>query len=141
MRSGMDPNPQFEYLDFDWPLKTFRMGQVYGWRTKRRMHEGLDLGAPRGTPIFAAESGRVLYVGDRLKGFGKMVILDHGDDWTTVYAHLSKALVKRGDRLKKGDSLGLVGRSGRASGYHLHFEIRKGADPMDPLLFLPSYTD
>jgi murein DD-endopeptidase MepM/ murein hydrolase activator NlpD len=133
------PRPsQLDYLDFDWPLKSFNIGQVYGWRTKRRMHEGLDLGAPRGTPVFAAEAGRVLYVGDRLKGFGNMVILDHGDNWTTVYAHLLKSTIRQGTEVVKGESIGLVGRTGRASGYHLHFEVRKGADPMDPLLFLPA---
>jgi len=73
--------PDQEYLDFEWPMKSFRLGEVYGWRTKRRMHEGVDLGAPRGTPVFAAESGEVIYVGDRLRGFGNMVIVDHGDSW------------------------------------------------------------
>ncbi len=127
-----------EYLDFEWPIKSFRLGEVYGWRTKKRMHEGVDLGAPRGTPVFAAEAGEVIYVGDRLRGFGNMVIVDHGDGWSTVYAHLIRATVRRGEELRKGDPLGLVGKTGRASGYHLHFEIRKGSDPMDPLLFLPA---
>lgn len=111
----------------------------YGWRGKRRlrMHEGIDVRARTGTPIFASDDGRVIHAGTGIRGYGKVIIIDHGEGWTTLYAHLSRVEVRRGDRVQRGERIALSGRTGRANGPHLHFEIRKGADPFDPLLFLP----
>lgn len=132
------PDPNASLLDFRVPLEDPSPAAIslFGWRSARRLHEGLDFRASRGTPVVAAERGSVLYVGQSLRGYGLIVVIGHGDDWSTSYAHLSRALVRRGDQVRKGQRIALSGNSGRSSGPHLHFEIRKGADPLDPLLFL-----
>jgi murein DD-endopeptidase MepM/ murein hydrolase activator NlpD len=101
------------------------------------MHEGVDLRAPTGTPVLASAAGEIIHAGRGLKGYGRLAVVDHGGGWTSVYAHLSRVDVRVGDHVTRGEKLGLSGRSGRSQGPHLHFEIRKGADPLDPLLFLP----
>jgi murein DD-endopeptidase MepM/ murein hydrolase activator NlpD len=98
-------------------------------------HDGIDLAAPEGTPIRAAAGGVVLYAGTQ-RGYGNLVILRHEDGLITIYAHNQKNLVREGDRLRTGEELGLVGRTGRATGPHCHFEVRQGTKPRDPLLFL-----
>lgn len=125
------------HVGFEWPLENPTVINFYGWR-RRRMHEGIDLRARKGTPIFAAAPGQVIYAGRRLRGYGKLVVLDHGQHWSSVYAHCSKIEVKVGEWVAGGDEIALSGRTGRASGPHLHFEIRKGSDPLDPLLLLPA---
>jgi murein DD-endopeptidase MepM/ murein hydrolase activator NlpD len=101
------------------------------------MHEGIDLGGTTRTPILAAAPGVVLFSGRRVRGYGRMVVVEHAESWSTVYAHLSKIETQVGRRVNTGDRLGWMGRSGRASGVHLHFEIRRGADPVDPIVLLP----
>ena len=101
------------------------------------MHEGVDLRASTGTPIYSAANGSVIYAGRKLRGYGRMVALSHEGDWSTVYAHLSKIKVKVSDTIKKGQLIGFSGNTGRSRGPHLHFEVRKGADPLDPLIFMP----
>lgn len=100
------------------------------------MHEGVDLRAAVGTPVYASAAGQVIYRGTKLKGFGRMIVLDHGRNWSSAYAHLSRYAVRMGQRVKRGQLVGYAGRTGRAKGAHLHFELRKGADPLDPLAFL-----
>lgn len=133
------PNPRSSLLNFALPIDTPSpaVHSLFGWRTSRRLHEGLDFRASIGTPVLASEKGAVMYVGTSLSGYGLIVVLGHGDSWSTVYAHLSRAFVKRGDRVRKGQRIAFSGNTGRTSGPHLHFEIRKGSDPLDPLLFLP----
>jgi murein DD-endopeptidase MepM/ murein hydrolase activator NlpD len=133
------PDPRGSLLDFAIPVEDIspKAISLFGWRTSRRLHEGLDFRAPMRTPVLASERGAVLYVGQSLRGYGLIVVINHGDGWSTVYAHLSRSLVKRGDLVHKGQRIAYSGNSGRSSGPHLHFEIRKGADPLDPLLFLP----
>jgi murein DD-endopeptidase MepM/ murein hydrolase activator NlpD len=133
------PNPSSALLDFGIPIETETptVVSLFGWRQSGRVHEGIDFRAPIGVPVLASERGRVLYVGQSLSGYGLIVVIDHGDAWSSVYAHLSRALVKRGSVVRKGQRIAYSGNSGRSSGPHLHFEIRKGADPLDPLLFLP----
>lgn len=133
------PNPASSLLDFSIPIETTAPSVVslFGWRTRSKMHEGIDFRASMGTPVLASEKGVVLYVGQSLSGYGLIVVINHGDRWSTVYAHLSRALVARGNYVRKGQRIAHSGNSGRSSGPHLHFEIRKGADPLDPLLFLP----
>ncbi|MEE2674412.1 MAG: peptidoglycan DD-metalloendopeptidase family protein [Myxococcota bacterium] len=121
-------------LSFSWPLRakiTSRFGQRGG-----RLHEGLDLAASRGTPIEAAEAGRVIHSGG-LSDYGKAVIIKHEGHYRSVYAHASKTLVKKGQFVEKGQKIALVGTTGRSSGPHLHFEIRKRESPRDPMLYLP----
>jgi murein DD-endopeptidase MepM/ murein hydrolase activator NlpD len=98
-----------------------------------RFHTGLDYAAPAGAPVLAAGAGRVARVGPIAGGWGRVVVIDHGRGVTTWYAHLSVARVRVGQRVLAGLPIGLVGASGRASGPHLHFEVRVRGAAIDPL--------
>ena len=100
------------------------------------MHEGIDLVAPRGAPIYAAETGEVIHAA-WIRGYGNTVIIKHDAEWSTFYAHLNSFAVIKGEMVGRGQEIGGMGRTGRVTATHLHFEIRKGADPLDPILFLP----
>lgn len=102
------------------------------------MHEGVDLKASTGTSVFAAADGEVNYVGRGVRNYGKMVVLKHAGSWSSIYAHLSSFKVKVGEQVSQGQLIAGSGRTGKVSGPHLHFEIRTNADPVDPVLFLPS---
>lgn len=104
---------------------------------KRRPHLGIDLAAPKGTPILAAQAGTVIYAGREFRGYGKMVLIESGNGWATLYAHFDKILVAEGQKVRQGEVVGAMGRTGRATGVHLHFEIRKDRGPIDPLPLLP----
>lgn len=121
---------------FVWPVKEGKVSSFFGSR-KRDYHEGIDIRTSRGSPIFAAKAGDVIYSGRKIHGYGNMIVVKHGDGFATVYAHNRKNLVKVGDHVKQGQLVGLVGATGKATGPHLHFEIRKGELPQDPLLYLP----
>jgi murein DD-endopeptidase MepM/ murein hydrolase activator NlpD len=121
-------------IAFSWPV----MGQIssqYGYR-KHRHHDGIDIVAPTGAKVKSARSGHVIYSGNGIPGYGNLVIVKHSDDFSTVYAHLSKILTRKGQFVSRGQKVGLVGRTGRASGPHLHFEIRKNRSPENPLFYL-----
>lgn len=120
-----------------WPLGQERtlVGSHFGMRDGRR-HEGIDLPAPVGTPVYAAADGQVAYAGNRIRGYGNMVVIRHAGDLMTVYAHNSMLLVSQGQPVRAGDRIALVGQSGRATGPHLHFEVRVGQSPHDPMRFL-----
>lgn len=124
---------------FDWPVDRARMTRGF-LPNKRRPHLGIDLAAPKGTPILASRSGVVIYRGRDFRGFGRMVMIESGDGWATLYAHLDKFYVEEGQRVAMGDMIGAMGRTGRATGVHLHFEIRKQRGPVDPLPLLPQVT-
>lgn len=98
-------------------------------------HDGMDFAMPIGTPIKAAEDGKVVHSGPK-GGYGHTVVLDHGNGYTSLYAHQSKTLLQEGAVVKKGEVIGLSGNSGRSTGPHLHFEVRKGDQPIDPKGFL-----
>lgn len=121
-------------LRFEWPVRG-RVTSRFGWR-RSRMHEGVDIAARSGTPVRAAEAGRVIYA-SRLGGYGKVVVVRHDGRYETVYAHNRRFRVRKGARVRKGDVLAEVGETGNASAPHLHFEVRRDDDPRDPLLFLP----
>jgi len=118
-----------------WPLPEGRISSAFGRRWGRK-HEGIDLAAPSGTPVLAAREGRVLYAGNTLRGYGNMVVLQHANDLLTAYAHNSVLLVRVGDRVRAGQTIARVGQSGSATGPHLHFEVRRGHVPLNPLRFL-----
>ncbi|MBI5575712.1 MAG: M23 family metallopeptidase [Deltaproteobacteria bacterium] len=97
-----------------------------------RQHKGVDMSAPEGTPVCAAESGFVFYAGDKWKGYGNAVALDHGGTITSLYGHLREIHVKSGDAVPAGAMIGTVGKTGNATTPHLHFEIRVGDGAVDP---------
>jgi murein DD-endopeptidase MepM/ murein hydrolase activator NlpD len=107
-------------------------------------HNGIDIAARRGTRIYAADSGRVIFSGQKslYRGYGKIIVIDHGKrqkdgrNISTFYAHASRVLVKRGQKVKKGDEIGWVGATGYATGPHLHFEVRENGKPVDPLTYI-----
>ncbi len=120
---------------FSWPVKGGKITQKF--KGGRGKHDGLDISGGRNTPIYAAESGRVLYAGRDFNGYGNLIIIEHkGDTWASFYAHLNGFKVKEGQRVFKGQPIGLMGRTGRATGVHLHFEIRYNLRPVNPLSFL-----
>ena len=119
-----------------WPVESPRITSQFGSRWGRQ-HEGIDLSAPIGTPVFAADGGEVVYSGNTVRGYGNMIVLKHADGLLTVYAHNSVLLVKVGAAVRAGDRIALSGQSGHASGPHVHFEVRRAEIPRDPLQFLP----
>ncbi|MEL6938739.1 MAG: peptidoglycan DD-metalloendopeptidase family protein [Cyanobacteria bacterium J06598_1] len=100
-----------------------------------RFHAGTDFGAPHGSPIQAAETGIVIFAG-WYGGYGNAVILDHGDGVTTLYAHASRLNVAEGDTVRKGDTIAAIGTTGLSTGPHLHFEVRRSGEPVNPLDYL-----
>jgi lipoprotein NlpD len=119
---------------FDWPVEG-RLTSQFGLRNGRR-HDGIDVCADIGTPIYASAAGNVVFVG-QMRGYGNIVLIRHDDDFFTAYAHNSKNGVKKGQDVKKGQKIAEVGRTGRATASHLHFEIRHGQSARNPLFFLP----
>jgi len=120
---------------FRWPVR----GKVitsYGAKTNGKTNDGINLAVPEGTPIKAAEDGVVAYSGNELKGYGNLVLVRHSNGYVTAYAHASELLVKRGDAIKRGQVIAKSGQSGEVGSPQLHFEIRKGSSPVDPLQFL-----
>ena len=122
---------------FIWPVKTGRLSSRFGMRGGRP-HEGIDIAAAAGTPVLAAAAGEVIYSGSGVRGYGNLIIVRHQSKLVTVYAHNRRNLVKRGVRVEQGKTIAEVGKTGRATGDHLHFEIRQGEHPLDPLRHLPA---
>lgn len=104
---------------------------------KNPRHKGVDLAGKSGQPIYAVRPGKVVYAGQKFRGYGKMLLIEHDGVWTTLYSHLSQYKVKSGDTVSQGQIVGLMGRTGRASGVHLHFEIYMNKLPQDPLKIIP----
>jgi murein DD-endopeptidase MepM/ murein hydrolase activator NlpD len=120
---------------FRWPVR----GKVitsYGAKTNGKANDGINLAVPEGTPVKAAEDGVVAYSGNELKGYGNLVLVRHANGYVTAYAHASELMVKRGDTIKRGQIIAKSGQSGEVGSPQLHFEIRKGSTPVDPLQFL-----
>lgn len=135
--SAEDSNPSLSKIKksvskWQWPLKHVSVTSHFGNRGGR-FHEGIDLVAKVGTPVYAASGGKVLYSGTRISGYGKILIIKHSNTGLlSVYAHLSKAIVPKGQYVKKGQKIALSGATGKVSGPHLHFEVRKGVMAYDP---------
>jgi len=117
---------------FSWPIDGALYITQYYWK----LHRAIDIGVPKGTPVYAADSGFVVYAGWNDQGYGKLVVIDHRNGFMTYYAHLSVVKVKVGMSVYKGQIIGLSGSTGRSTGPHLHFEIRLNGIPRNPLGFL-----
>lgn len=120
---------------FRWPVRG-RIVTAFGPKPNGQQNDGINIAVPEGTPIKAAEEGEVAYAGNELKGYGNLVLLRHPNGFVTAYAHASELLVKRGDKVKRGQVIGKSGRTGAINSPQLHFEIRKGSTPVDPTPYL-----
>ncbi|MDB5616001.1 peptidoglycan DD-metalloendopeptidase family protein [Tardiphaga sp.] len=120
---------------FRWPVRG-RVVTGYGAKTNGKSNDGINVAVPEGTPVKAAEDGVVAYSGNELKGYGNLVLVRHSNGYVTAYAHASELMVKRGETIKRGQVIAKSGQSGEVGSPQLHFEIRKGSSPVDPLQFL-----
>ncbi len=130
-----------------WPIKD-NSGYISSWfggsRSKgggrTRVHKGIDIIVPQGTPVIATADGIVRLSGS-MHGYGLLIVIEHTDGIHSAYAHLSQLLVKVGDVIKEGDIIGLSGATGRVTTAHLHYEVRKGEKALNPLWFLPAIEE
>lgn len=124
--------------DFIWPLYG-RITSGFGlrhWGWRKKFHKGIDIAAPVGTKIVSSRKGKVIFAGRKRK-YGYIVIIEHNNNFQTRYAHLKKVLVNKDETIKQGQVIGLVGKTGCSTGYHLHFEIRFKNTPINPADYLP----
>ena len=124
----------YKKLDFIWPVEGKISDGFEEAESKR--HQGIDIPSPLGTPIRASHAGMVIYSNNTIKGYGNLIILRHSEEFVSVYAHNQANLVGEGTWVEKGQVIGKVGQTGRASGPHLHFEMRRNNKAVDPMLFL-----
>lgn len=121
---------------FLWPVK----GQIltkYGPIAKGRNNDGINIKAPKGTPVKAADSGTIAYAGNELKGFGNLILIKHDDGWVTAYAHNDTIKVRKGQKVSRGAQIATVGATGGMSTPQLHFETRAGKKALNPQNYLP----
>ena len=121
---------------FLWPVH----GQLlsdYGTGAGGTRNDGINIAAPAGTTVLAADAGIVAYAGNELRGYGNLVLIKHANGWMTAYAHNSALLVKRGQRVRRGQAIARIGATGAVSRPQLHFEVRHGAKALDPTDYLP----
>lgn len=119
-----------------WPLEAGIVSSEFGPRWGKN-HHGLDIAADSGVPVFAAADGEVIYSGDGLRGYGNVVILQHDQRTTTLYAHNTANKVAVGQKVPRGNLVALLGSTGKSTGPHVHFEIRGDSGPVDPRKLLP----
>lgn len=129
--------PMTRLIAFATPLKGHAVNSAYGLRrlageAAARQHKGIDIAAPRGTSIFVASEGEVVRTGYDAGGYGRFIEVRHPNGMSTLYAHLSRIDVARGDHLGSGERIGLVGSTGRSTGPHLHFEVRRDQTQVNP---------
>ena len=118
-----------------WPVSG-RVIAGFGGRPDGTHNDGINMSVPLGTEVHAAESGVVAYAGSELKGYGNLVLLRHDNGWVTAYAHNDELLVKRGDKVKRGQVIGKAGKTGTVDQPQVHFELRQGSKPVDPTPFM-----
>jgi murein DD-endopeptidase MepM/ murein hydrolase activator NlpD len=121
---------------FLWPVQAGKIVLGYGPTTSGQHNDGVNIAAPTGTEVRAAENGVVAYAGNELRGFGNLLLIRHADGWMTAYAHNDALLVKRGDTVTRGQAVAKVGQSGSVGEPQLHFELRRGTRAIDPLPYL-----
>jgi murein DD-endopeptidase MepM/ murein hydrolase activator NlpD len=127
--------PSGNSAGFRWPVRG-RVIAAFGPKPNGVQNDGINLAVPEGTPVKAAEDGVVAYAGNELKGYGNLVLVRHANGFVTAYAHASDILVKRGEAVKRGQVIAHAGQTGNVTSPQLHFEIRKGATPVDPAQYL-----
>jgi len=127
--------PRDAALSLRWPVKG-RIIAGFGPKTNGQQNDGINLAVPEGTPIKAAEDGTVAYAGNELKGYGNLVLVRHPNGYVTAYAHAKELRVKRGDEVKRGQIIAKSGQTGNVDAPQLHFEVRKGQSPVDPIPLL-----
>jgi len=124
---------------FTWPVSG-RIISTFGPAAGGTHNDGINIQAPEGTTVVAAETGVVAYAGNELRGFGNLLLIKHNGGWVTAYAHNQVLLVKKGDKVRRGQAIARVGSTGGVSGAQLHFELRSGTKAIDPLDHLPQLT-
>jgi murein DD-endopeptidase MepM/ murein hydrolase activator NlpD len=129
-KTAADANPSFR-----WPVKG-RVIAGFGPKTNGQQNDGINLAVPEGTPVKAAEDGVVAYAGNELKGYGNLVLVRHSNGYVTAYAHAKELMVKRSDTIKRGQVIAKSGQTGNVDAPQLHFEVRKGPAPQDPMPLL-----
>ncbi len=122
---------------FRWPVRG-RVIAGFGPNPNGQQNDGINLAVPEGTAVRAAEDGVVAYAGNELKGYGNLILIRHSGGYVTAYAHASEILVKRNDQVRRGQVIGKSGQTGTITTPQLHFEVRKGSTPVDPMQFLPA---
>ncbi len=130
-----EEEPDVGDLEFTWPVKG-GIVQEFG-QTGYKRYMGIGIQAMEGTPVAAAEAGTVIYVSDSFRSYGKIVIIEHENAYTTVYAHNKENIVKEEEKVEKGDKIALVGSTGRSGEPYLYFEIRYEEKPRNPVYMLP----
>ena len=118
-------------IDMVWPIQGPILSS-FGSKGAGLTNDGINIGAPKGAPVVAAAPGTVVYAGNEMKGFGNLVLIRHGGDWVTAYAHLDRVMVKKDSVVGQGDMIGTVGKTGNAPTPQLHFETRLAGKPVDP---------
>ena len=121
---------------FMWPVPQFYKVSSHFGKRGGKNHDGIDIPAPKGTPIVAVDNGVVVYSDNGIRGYGNMIVIAHTDDIFTVYAHNNSNKVDKGDSVKKGEKIAEIGNTGRSTGPHLHFEIRIKNKSRNPAQFL-----
>jgi murein DD-endopeptidase MepM/ murein hydrolase activator NlpD len=116
---------------FLWPVNG-KLVSLFGVKEGGQHNDGINIAAPLGTPVHAADNGVVAYAGNELRGFGNLLLIRHADGWVSAYAHCDALLVKRGDQVKRGQVIARVGQTGAVSSPQLHFELRKAGTAVDP---------
>ncbi|MGC9952654.1 MAG: M23 family metallopeptidase [Rhizomicrobium sp.] len=129
--SSIEPAPANADLQFTWPVNG-RVISNFGTTTGGERNDGINIAAPYGEPIHAAADGTVTYAGNDLKSYGNLVLIRHGDNYVTAYAHADRIAVNRGDHVVKGQVIAYAGNTGDVSQPQLHFEIRRGVRPINP---------
>ena len=133
---AMDPlAPKPGSVQLLWPVPNGILFSPYGQRNGV-MHDGVDISAPAGSPVLAADDGKVTYSGNTVRGYGNMIVIKHAGNLATVYAHNRKNLAREGDLVRRGQQIAEVGDTGRATGSHCHFEVRVGKQAVNPLFYL-----
>lgn len=133
--SASKAEPTGAMPSFRWPVHG-RVISAFGSKVGGAQNDGINLAVPEGTPVKAAEDGVVAYAGNELKGYGNLVLVRHSNGYVSAYANASELMVKRGDSVKRGQTIARAGQTGNVTSPQLHFEIRKGSTPVDPSKYL-----